>query len=151
MRGRIRCRYCGRLFHADPRCKNPRACLDPKCQRERRNKSHKRWCDRDPEVVKDRRATTREWFARHPGYLGRYRASHPDYVARNREAQRERRRRPRVDKSISKSGYPVDKQGQYFKLVPVGGCVDKSIPIFVQRLDLCSELSRLLPALINQP
>lgn len=142
---RIRCRYCGRLFYPDPRCRNPKACRDPACQLRRRYESHKRWCESDPEVMRDRRAANRAWFAHHPGYLREYRAKHPDYVERNREKQRARRRRGGVDKSIVRSSYPVEKQGEYFKLVPVDGGVDKSTPIFVKRVDIEGEYAHSPP------
>lgn len=138
-----RCLYCRRLFYVDPRCNNPKACRDPKCQRRRRNEFHKRWRDRDPEVLEDRRRATRDWFSKHRGYLRDYRDRHGDYVERNRKKQRERRRKRRVDKSTSILGYHIDNQQEYFKLVPSERGVDKSISIIVKRVDISEEFCRL--------
>lgn len=136
IRLRIRCRICSCLFYPDPRCKNPIACKDPECQRKRRNASHKQWCDNNPDVAADRRTNTRVWFAAHPEYLQKYRAEHPEQMEQNRIKQRERRKKRCVDKSILKSSYPLEKQGKFFQLVPVGESVDKSIPIFVQHVEI---------------
>lgn len=101
MRERVRCFCCGCLFYPDARCKHPKACSNPKCQRKRRNLSHKRWRDADPQVLEDRRVISREWMRAHPGYMRLYRVNHPAYVERNRRMQRARRVARRVVKSIS--------------------------------------------------
>jgi len=101
MPSRARCLYCRCLFYPDPHCKHPKACKKPACQKKRRNKSHKIWRDKDPEVLEDRRATSREWMRDHPGYMQEYRAKHLAYVERNRRRQRERGLAKGVVKSIS--------------------------------------------------
>lgn len=138
-RKRIRCRFCIRLFYTDLRCKNPTACKDPKCQQKRKNASHKRWCDRNPDVKADRHAVSRAWFDKRPRFWRGYRKEHPKQVERNRRKQRERRKGRRVAKSIPKSVYSHEKQEEIFQLVPVGERVAKSIPIFVQRVEIQSE------------
>lgn len=109
MSRRVRCLYCGRLFYPDPRCKNPKACSNAKCQRRRKNSSHKRWRDKAPDVLSDRRADCKKWRQTHPEYMRSYRASHPEYVAQNRRMQRKRYIAKRVVKSISISPQVLDK------------------------------------------
>lgn len=145
MKKKIRCRYCRSRFHPDPRCKNPIACSNPKCQRKRKYVSHKRWCDRNPDVKADRHAVSRAWFAMRPGFWQDYRRKHPEQAECNRRKQRERRKRRRVAKSIPKSAYHVDKQKEIFQLVPVGESVAKSIPILVQRIELEGKNAHLPP------
>jgi hypothetical protein len=53
----------------------------------------------NPDVFQDRYPKTQQWLAEHPGYLRRYRARHPEYVAADYRARVERRRRARRQKS----------------------------------------------------
>jgi hypothetical protein len=116
-RERVRCLYCRRLFRPDPRCCSPRACPDPACQRRRRNASHKRWRDADPEVLADRRQASREWRRTHSGWMQEYRREHPEYVERNRQMQRKRRLEARLAKRVVKSSVispqVVEKYNQF--------------------------------------
>ncbi len=135
-RKKVRCKFCFRLFYPDVRCKNPIACTKSKCQRKRKRASHKKWRDSNPEVVADRCALSRSWFAKRPDFWQNCRRKNPDKVNCNREKQQERRKCRRVAKSIPKSAYAFEKQKEIFQLVPVGKDVAKSIPIFVQRVEI---------------
>lgn len=116
---RARCFRCRRLFYPDPRCKHPKACKDPECQRERQYASHKIWRDKDPEVIKDRRETSRNWRRTHSGHMQDYRLKHADYVERNRQQQRGQRLAKRVVVSISTSPQVVDKYNEFIRSLPV--------------------------------
>lgn len=116
---RVRCLYCRYLFYSDPRCKNPKACSDPECQRKRRNASHKRWRDADPEVLSDRRRASRAWRRAHPGHKRAYRNDHPEYVEKNRRLQRWRCIIRRVVVSISISPQLVDRYRELARSLPV--------------------------------
>lgn len=116
---RVRCLYCRYLFYSDPRCKNPKACSDPECQRKRRNASHKQWRDADPEVLSDRRATSRAWRRAHPGHKRAYRNDHPEYVEKNRRMQLAKRVIGRVVVSISISPQIVDRYRELARPLPV--------------------------------
>lgn len=119
MRRRARCLHCRYLFYPDPRCKNPKACSDPECQRKRRNASHKQWRDADPEVLSDRRATSRAWRRAHRGHKRAYRNDHPEYVEKNRRMQLAKRVIGRVVVSISISPQLVDKYRELARPLPV--------------------------------
>lgn len=148
-RKRIRCHFCHHLFYPDPRCKKPIACSKAGCQKARKYASDKRWRDSDSELLSDRQQVTRLWLANHPDYLREYRRSHPDYTERNRIKERLRRKkrtyRGPIDISALISAYPAEKQGNFFKLVPVIKSVDISAPIFVQRVDLYRQFSHSPP------
>lgn len=116
---RARCLRCRRLFYPDPRCKHPKACEDPECQKKRRYASHKIWRDKDPEVIKDRRETSRNWRRAHPGHKRDYRRKHADYVERNRRQQRGRRLAKRVVVSILISPQAIDKYNELVRSLPV--------------------------------
>jgi hypothetical protein len=115
---KIRCKYCRCLFPPDSRTHNPIACQKPECQRQRKYDSDKKWRYNDPDVMEDRRQSTREWIAAHPNYLQKYRASHPQYVDKNRAKQKQRRSKCPVDISAPISPYPIEKQNDSLKLPP---------------------------------
>lgn len=119
MAKRVRCLYCHRLFYPDPRCKHPKSCKRPECQKRRKNDAHKRWRDSDLEVIEDRRKVSKEWRRDHPGYMRDYRARHPGYVERNRRLQRGKGIGRRVVKSISISPQVIDKYYEFTRSLSV--------------------------------
>jgi hypothetical protein len=50
--------------------------------------------------LRDEYARVKQWLDQHPGYLKQYRANHPQYVQKNREAQRERDKRKKAHLDI---------------------------------------------------
>lgn len=92
-----RCHYCGQDFVPDPRVRTPKACPRKRCRQARQEQARKRYVGANPTVYQGFYPKTRQWLAEHPGYLRRYRARHPDYVAadnlgrRRRHARAERR------------------------------------------------------------
>jgi len=81
--GRRPCRFCRRWFQVDPRLKDRQyACSSLACQARRQKTDVAAWLDR------------------HPGYLQRYRETHPAYVDNNRQAQRLRDRRKKLHLDI---------------------------------------------------
>lgn len=126
-RERVRCLYCGRLFYPDSHCKQPKACRRAECQRKRRSAAHRRWLAANPEVAKDRRSYSREWWRAHAGYMRSYRISHPEYVERNRIQERGRRFSRRVVKSISSSVQSIDISGGFAWPPPVVKSISMAI------------------------
>lgn len=94
------CQYCGCEFHPDPRTAAiQKSCSRATCRKARRSQAQADYVAANPDVFQDRYPKTRAWLAAHPGYLRRYRAGHPDYVAADYQARVERRRRARRQKS----------------------------------------------------
>lgn len=98
--GEKRCVYCQRYLPRDPRVKGRRkTCGHPLCQRALRRENNAAWRKGNPDYFRNDYERLKVWLLSHPSYLKGYRATHPDYVRRNREAQRQRdqRRRSRLD------------------------------------------------------
>ena len=106
-RRRQRCRFCGELFHPDPRLKGKQyACSASECQLERKRANQRRWVARNPGYFKRRYHNTREWLRSHPGYAARYRRDHPDQVQRDNAARKKRHesaKSARADIQVAKS------------------------------------------------
>ena len=95
-----RCSYCGHDYHPDPRTAAiQKSCCRAACRKTRRRQAQTRYVAANPNVFQDRYPKTQLWLAKHPGYLRRYRAKHPDYVAADDRSSVERRRQARRHKS----------------------------------------------------
>ena len=94
------CCYCGRDYRPDPRTAAiQKSCFRAACRKARHRQAQALYMAANPDVFQGRYPKTRAWLAEHPGYLRRYRAKHPNYVAADDRARVERRRRARRQKS----------------------------------------------------
>jgi len=95
------CPYCHTFFVPTPRGggKNQKVCRKPSCKKARKAENNARWRQANPNHWRNDYSRVKPWLDQHPGYLKQYRADHPEYVQKNREAQRQRdqRRRLRLD------------------------------------------------------
>lgn len=84
------CAACGQAFH--PRSQAPRQsyCQKPECQRERKRRWQRDKLRNDPDYRENQARAQRAWNDRNPEYWREYRASHQEYVERNRTQQRKR-------------------------------------------------------------
>lgn len=136
-----RCEHCGERFIPRPNVACQRYCSKKECQRARRNKWRKRKLRTDPDYRGNQRDAQKRWTETHPGYWKVYRASHPEYVERNRTLQRERNRRRRVsliakrDESRERNSL---RSGVYRLIPAVGGGIAKSDEYLV-KLDILPE------------
>jgi len=90
-----RCAGCGCLFVPRRNVPQQRYCSTAACQRTRRRRWQRQKLKADADYRANQRAAQQRWCERHPDYWRRYRQTHPEYAARNRERQRERNRRRR--------------------------------------------------------
>jgi len=88
------CRNCGRRCRCNPRIKNQEYCSAPACQKARKRLHDKRTITtpRGKSLKKRRNEKWRDTRPAHE-YQKDYRDTHPDYVKRNRELQRERNKK----------------------------------------------------------
>lgn len=84
------CLSCGTKFSLRPQSPKQRYCSSPTCQRERRRLEQRKRRKRNPDQRSINAQYLRDWSAKNPSYWKRYRAAHPEYVARNRLRQKER-------------------------------------------------------------
>lgn len=95
-----RCLYCGRDYQPDRRTAAiQKSCSRAACRKTRREHAQASYLAANPDVFQGLYPKTRAWLKRHPGYLRRYRARHPDYMAADHRSRVERRRRMRRQKS----------------------------------------------------
>jgi len=93
------CQHCGKNFPCNPRVKNQNYCCDKECRRASRrawknrnyaaNKSYRQKCQRGQSAWREKRPAHQ--------YQSEYRETHPEYVRRNRELQRERNKKRKKD------------------------------------------------------
>ena len=83
------CRYYRRRFS---KCRNPnqRYCNHIVCQRRRKNLWRQAKRTYDSDYKSNQEMAHQRWKETHKNYWQNYRATHPDYVNRNRELQRVR-------------------------------------------------------------
>ena len=94
-RSRKKCRCCGQWFLPEVRSyrrnkSRQNVCSKPECQAWRRRQYGRSWEQNNPDCWPSRGAKHRQWWQAHPDYARAWRARHPGYVARNRQAQRRR-------------------------------------------------------------
>lgn len=90
-----RCVYCRRWFVPDPRTPHQKTCERKRCRLKRKRDAQERWVASNPGYFEGRYSNTKRWLAKRPGYLRGHRATHPEYVAADNRARRERKKRER--------------------------------------------------------
>lgn len=83
------CKCCGCTF-TKQRNPNQLYCTSPLCQRERKNTWRRSKMKNDSDYNNNQKSANKRWQAKNPNYWKSYRRAHPDYVQRNRDAQRVR-------------------------------------------------------------
>lgn len=101
---RKRCLGCQELYRPRPQVPNQKYCSKPECQRQRRNAGQRRRRARDKDHCANDRESRQCWREKRPGYWKEYRSKRPEYVARNREQQKERNKRRHKAKPVKKAG-----------------------------------------------
>lgn len=79
-------------IHPCRQVKEQAYCLKPEFPKERKRRWHRKKLLDDPEYVQNRRDAQSRWREAHRDYWQGYRKTHPAYVEKNRQRQRERNR-----------------------------------------------------------
>jgi hypothetical protein len=87
-----KCPYCHTLFVPTPRGggKTQKICGKVSCKKALKAENNARWRRANPACCLNDYSRVKQWLDQHPGYLKKYRADHPEYVRKNREAQKRR-------------------------------------------------------------
>lgn len=90
-----KCPYCKKQFTPLPQCAHRQKCCgDETCKTQHKKNSQAKWVENNPHYFKNRYQTsTKPWLDAHPGYLQDYRATHPEYVEKNRQQQKKQRQK----------------------------------------------------------
>lgn len=84
------CVACGQSFQPRPQVPQQSYCSSLACQRERRRQWQHHKLQSDPDYQDNQARAQQAWSQRNPDYWHNYRATHPEYVERNRTLQQER-------------------------------------------------------------
>jgi hypothetical protein len=93
-----KCPYCHTFFIPTPRGggKDQKVCKKPSCKKALKAENNARWRRNNPTCCLNDYPRVKQWLDQHPGYLKQYRVNHPEYVQKNREAQKQRDQRGKV-------------------------------------------------------
>jgi hypothetical protein len=94
------CRYCQQSFQPSKYRPEQSVCSQPDCQRRRRNDYHRHKIATDPEYAQVVCDSRKKWRADHPDYQKKYWQTHADAAERNRQQQRQRDRKQRVENLV---------------------------------------------------
>ena len=97
----ITCLHCCKLVPCNPRIKNQKYCCAKECQQARMRTWKNRQYKKNREYQKKSRASQKVWRSKYSAYQYQrdYRKTHPEYVMRNGDLQRERNRKRQRDHS----------------------------------------------------
>ena len=72
--GQKRCAYCGRYYRPDPRARKvQKSCPKEQCRAKRKQGSHQKWVEANPDYFKGRYSQVKDWRKQHPDYQRRWR------------------------------------------------------------------------------
>jgi len=95
------CPYCKTQFTPHPKVgKRQKICGEPACKSALKADNNRKWRERNPDCHQNDYPRVKDWLEQKPGYLKSYRESHPEYVEKNRNAQRVRDRRKKLNLDI---------------------------------------------------
>lgn len=135
------CKQCGEQF-IKKRNPNQTYCSSSACQNVRKNRWRCLKIRDDIDYKSNQQAAQQRWQSKHLGYWKNYRLNHPEYVKRNREAQRVRdgnvqSKESHLAKSDALLPETLIKQGVYV-LAPAEDPLAKS-DAFLVKITLISE------------
>ena len=95
------CQHCGKFVPRNLRIKNQKYCCAKECQQARMRTWKNRQYKNSRKYKNKSLASQKVWRSNYPAYQYQrdYRKTHPEYVMRNRDLQRERNRKRQRDHS----------------------------------------------------
>ena len=94
------CRYCQGEFQASAYHPSQQVCSLPECQRRRGADYHRQKIQTDANYGETVRNSQSKWREQHRDYWKQYRKDHPEKVDRNRQQQRERDGKRRLENLV---------------------------------------------------
>lgn len=99
-----RCKCCGRRIAYRPQNPDQEYCHRRACQNERRRRWRQAKLRSDADYRANQADSHKRWAAANSGYYRKWRAGHPEYVARNRALQKDRDRLRKDLAAIERKG-----------------------------------------------
>lgn len=94
------CLYCKRSYLRSIYRPQQVVCSQPECQRRRRTDYHRQKLRADPEYRQVVRESQKQWWDEHPDYQKQRRQKNPVLVENNRQRQRGRDRKRRIERLV---------------------------------------------------
>jgi hypothetical protein len=94
------CCYCQQSFQPSKRRPDQRVCGQADCQRRRRADYHRHKIETDPEYEEVVRDSRKKWRQAHPDYQKNYWRNHTDAAEQNRQRQRQRDSKRRLQNLV---------------------------------------------------
>ena len=92
-----RCPYCGKYYTPYLRAaKTQKTCGDIACKKTHKRKLQRKWKKNNPDGFCQRYVKVKAWLKKHPGYLAKYRAKHPEYVNKDNRRRKARRQKLKI-------------------------------------------------------
>ena len=101
------CTYCHNHFTPSLFHPHQTTCTSPECQRRRKNDSHRKKIETDPDYKKTCIESRKKWCDNHPDYQRSYRLKHEAYVEQNRQMQQQRNHKRQLE-LIVKNNLAID-------------------------------------------
>jgi hypothetical protein len=95
-----RCPYCQCSFQPSVYRPQQAVCSEAECQRRRRTDYHRKKLATDPEYRQVVRESQKQWWDEHPQYQKQRRQAKPKLIQNNRERQRQRDQRRRLQQLV---------------------------------------------------
>jgi len=94
------CLYCKRSYLRSIYRPQQVVCSQPECQRRRRTDYHRQKLRADSEYRQVVRESQKQWWDEHPDYQKQRRQKNPVFVENNRQRQRGRDRKRRIERLV---------------------------------------------------
>jgi hypothetical protein len=124
--------------------KRQKTCGKPGCQRIHKGNNNVQWRLNNPNYSKSDYARVKACLEKNPGYLKHYRQGHPEYVQKNRDAQRrrDRVRKLHLDIQAKLNRQPSEIISQ-LQIAPPSSHLDIQAELILEPLEITFFLSRL--------
>lgn len=139
------CCICSASFIPHPKVgKRQKTCGSPTCQRILKENNNAQWRLNNPSYSKNDYARVKACREKNPGYLKQYRQDHPEYVQKNRDAQRcrDRAKKLHLDIQAKLNRQPSEIISQ-LEITPPSSHLDIQAELILQPLEITFLLSRL--------
>lgn len=113
------CRYCQQIFQPSIYRPQQSVCSNAECQRRRRTEYHRLKIHNDSEYAQIVRDSQKKWRESHPEYSKQYRQQHSEAAERNRQHQRRRDQKRRIQ-NLAKNNLALDLKHEVSEVWFVG-------------------------------
>jgi hypothetical protein len=140
------CCICSASYIPHPKVgTRQKTCGSPVCQRIHKENNNAQWRLNNPDYDKNDYGRVKAYLEKNPGYLKRYRRDHPEYVQKNRDAQRRRDRVRKLNLDIqAKLNRQPSEIISQLEIAPPSSHLDIQAEFILEPLEITFFLSRLV-------